>query len=144
MHLHARRLPFALIAAACCLSAAGCTAGIATSRLLSANRALHDIELRGAAELAPYEHAMAEQHLDKAIEESANSQYKTSVELSKASLAWSQQAISTMEGGGRDLEELTTSGEDLDDLDNIPEPKPADKPKPDDDFGDFRDEDDSE
>jgi hypothetical protein len=128
-------LPLALLI----VSTSGCTAGLATLRLFSAEKAIQEATEKGADVHAPYPFTLAQRHLDKAIEESGESEFKTSLELAKKAKAYAEAAVTLTEGGTRDLGELINDdgqlsdeqagegAEDGEDLRDAAEPTPSDK-----------------
>lgn len=130
------------------LALQGCTAGIATAKLVRAQQSLVDARDRGAETLAPYEYTLAQRHMHKALEEHGDAEYKVCVDLSAAAAGWAEASIVRMEGGGRDIEDLGRTGEDLSDralfedelfndkpepiIEVVPQPEP--EPEPEDEF----------
>ena len=130
----------------------GCTAVLSTIQLFAADKAVSEARDENANVLAPYEFLLAERHLDKAIEESASSQYKASITLAKQASAYAEEAILISQGGSRGIQELDKATELTDDQapDNGSELRDADSSprerddQPTDDFDDFDDEEEEE
>jgi hypothetical protein len=93
------------------LLSSGCTAGIATVRLVAADKAVREAKEAGADVQATYQYTLAERYLDKAVEESTRSQYRATVDLARRAEAAAAEAIESMKGTRRiDLE---SAGEDI-------------------------------
>jgi len=86
--------------------ASGCTASLATLRLVAADRALVQATEAGADVNAPYPYTLAQRHIEKALEEAGESEFKTSLELSKLARSYAEQATLEAKGGTRGLGEL--------------------------------------
>lgn len=100
---------------------AGCTATLATIRLLEADRALVAAEDVGAPTAATYEYTMAARHREEAWDASNHAQYRVAVDLSRTSVTWSEQAKIVATGGKRDVRQV---GDDLSDqADEIERPE---------------------
>lgn len=105
----------------------GCAAVRAGIQVQDAQAARDSAIQDGADTLAVYEFTMAERYLEKAWEEMGTGAYKTSVELSRKSAEWSDQAVVQMRRGDRGV------AVDLDGLQDSSEaaPEPAlDDPEP--------------
>ena len=126
------------------LPLAGCTATLATIRLLEADRAVHAAAEVGAATEAPYEYTLAERHRSEAWDASNHAQYKVAVDLCRTSVTWAEQAKLVATGGTRDVRQV---GEDHTDeattrppTPDAPSAPPASRPPSDLDDEDFLDE----
>jgi hypothetical protein len=111
---------------------AGCTAGLAVGRIVTAQKAVRDAEAKGAPELAPYEYRLAVRHLGEAWEEHGDAEYKTSMAYADKARAYAEQAVVRTEGGGRELQDLRNDVEKLDDLleeEVTPEAAPSGAPQ---------------
>ncbi len=124
-----RTLPLLLV-----LATSGCTATLATIRLMEADRAVAAASQAGAATAAPYEYTLATRHRDEAWDASAHSQYKVAVDLSRTAVTWAEQAKVVATGGTRDVRQV---GDDLTDEktedpfeEERGEPTPAPAPRP--------------
>lgn len=106
--------PVALIALIA-LGSAGCTAAISTIRLVSADKALQEAESSGAGEADPYHYVLSQRYMDKALEETADGEYKVAIELADAAKTHAEDAILALKGGTRDVELLEGAGSDLSD-----------------------------
>ncbi len=114
-----RLAAFALAA----LLASGCTAGIATARLVSADKMLREAHEAGADVHAPYAYNLAELYLDKAVEQSSRSQFKVSMDLARQAEAFATKALEEVAGTRRiDLENV---GDDIQEQD-LERPAPED------------------
>jgi hypothetical protein len=139
-----------LVALLICTS--GCTAVLSTVQLFAADKAVSEAREKGADVHAPYEFLLAERHLDKAIEESASSQYKMSIDLAKQAKEYAETAVQISEGGSRGIQDLDKASDLTDeqapdngsDLRDVPS-KPEDDQTPrEDEFDDFDDDDDDD
>lgn len=136
-----RTLPLLLV-----LATSGCTATLATVRLMAADRAVAAASEAGAATAAPYEYTLATRHRDEAWDASAHAQYKVAVDLSRTAVTWAEQAKVVATGGTRDVRQV---GDDLTDEkaqdpfgdDEAPPPDPAPRPPPERSGDDLDDED---
>jgi hypothetical protein len=125
---------------------------MSTVRLVSAGKMVEEAREKGADVHAPYEFTLAERTLNKAVEESADAEYKASIELAKKAEQYATDAVLVTEGGSRSIEELGKAedlsddspddGSDLLDLGGSSErPRPTPRPTPEeDDFDDFDDD----
>lgn len=92
-----------------------CTAGIATVRLLNADKAVRDAREAGADVQAPYQFTLAEHYLSEAVDQSNRSEYRASVDLAKKAEAAAAEAVDSMNGTRRI--NLENAGEDIDEDD---------------------------
>ena len=100
-------------------SISGCAAGRAGIQIQDAIAARDAALEAGAESSAIYEYTMAHRYRDKAGEEMGTGQDGLSVDLSKKSAEWSDQAIIQIERGARELDL------DLRDIDDTVVPPPA-------------------
>lgn len=90
------------------LPAAGCTATIATLRLVEADRAVRDAADAGAEANAPYEYTLAVRHLEEAIATSAVSEFKSTHQLARTATTWALEAKNVAQGGVRGADKINT------------------------------------
>lgn len=105
----------------------GCTAILSTLRVADAQRAVRSVAERDGEALAPYEYTMAEQHLEKAWEESGDAQHRKAVDLARLAKGWAQAAVTRMDGGSQGRT-ISSAGEDLQDAerkDAAPDRRPT-------------------
>lgn len=111
----------------------GCTAILSTIRVADAQRAVRAVAERDGDALAPYEYTMAEQHLVKAWEESADSQHRKAVDLARLAKGWSQAAVTRMDGAAKGRT-IANAGDDLQDAERrgseAPKTQPVDPQAP--------------
>jgi hypothetical protein len=82
----------------------GCTAGLATLRMVEAGRKVQEAYDANADARAPFEYQMAVRALDKANEENAESEFKSAMQLAKTASTWAADAKLVAEGGSRRIE----------------------------------------
>jgi len=111
-------------------SVAGCAAGRAGIQVQDAIAARDSAIAEGADQDALYEFTMASRYLDKAWEEMGTGQYRMSVELSKKSAEWSDQAVVQMQRGARELDLDLTDMRDAVPPPAVPPDTPAVSPSP--------------
>lgn len=124
-----------------CFLLQGCTAGLATARLLEAGRKVRAAEEAGAEANAKFEYEMAIRAFHEARIENASAEYKDAVALAKTASQWAEDAKIVAQGGTRSIQNIERLGEDLsDEGTNGPqegeegEKKPKDTRLPDDDL----------
>lgn len=93
------------------LSLASCTAANSAVHILRAEQALQKAKSFEAEQFAPYQFTMSEEYLKKARSEAADSDHKSSVDLSTKAELWADQAIIAIENKGMQSFEL--GGDDL-------------------------------
>ncbi len=123
-----RRL-LAVVAVA--LLAAGCTAGIATARLLKAGEDVRSAEARGAQMKAGYELRLAQRHLEEARRLALRNEHRGMVEHAREASRLAVEARRIAEGGARTVQ-LQDAGDDLSDAvrDRSALPEPPAEPVP--------------
>ncbi len=82
--------------------AAGCGPVFAGVETLRAERKLEEARALGAAEHAPYEYTMAEEHLEKARLEAAEADYGDAERLSQTALGYAERALALARAARRD------------------------------------------
>ncbi len=126
-----RRRP--IIAAFLALALGGCTATLATVRIVKANKAIVAAEDEGAEALAPYELTLAHAYRDKAVEQFADARHGAAMDL--ADLAATTARLARERATGRPS---TPSAEETEALEAAPRRMP-DAPEgndPDEETGD--------
>ena len=119
------------------LGSAGCTAGIATARLVAADRALQQATEAGAEFGAPYEYRLANRYYEKALETTSWNDYRVAMTLADEAARLANASVVVTQGGERG-DDVNRAGEDLTDERSAKPDKAAPTPDP---FGDiFEDE----
>lgn len=118
--------PVALAALALMLGTQACTAAIAMVKVSATGRAVATAYDAGAEANAAFEYELARRHYEQAMEEHADAQYRTAIDLAKIGATWAEQAKIVATGGTRQLKGLG-EGEDLSDENQTPDGQP--KPK---------------
>jgi len=129
--------PVAFAALALMLGTQACTAAIAMVKVSATGRAVATAYDAGAEANAAFEYELARRHYEQAMEEHADAQYRTAIDLAKIGATWAEQAKIVATGGTRQLKGLG-EGEDLSDENQTPDGQPSTKPKP---SGEAEDED---
>jgi hypothetical protein len=93
------------------LSLTACTAANSAVHILRAEQALQKAKGFEAEQFAPYQFTMSEEYLKKARSEAADSDHKSSVDLSKKAELWADQAIIAIENKG--MQSLEFGGDEM-------------------------------
>lgn len=124
MQIPARAFGALALAGLALLTGSACTAAHSALQIQTAADARDVAVAKDAAELAPYELAMATHYLEKAWEEAGHGEHRYSVELARKSVEWTDQALVQVGRGPRRLDL------ELDSLKDAVQPAPRPIPPP--------------